>query len=107
MKIVVTGGAGFIGSHVVDAYLAAGHEVIVIDNLSTGQRSNLNPGARFYELDLCDNSLAELLGSERPEVISHQAAQIDVRLRYALGEWDRLNVVEIDRLFALIQDAGR
>jgi UDP-glucose 4-epimerase len=79
MKILVTGGAGFIGSHVVDTYLAAGHKVLIVDNLSTGRRDNINPAARFYEMDLRDKSLAELLITERPEVINHQAAQIDVR----------------------------
>src|SRR5205807_1054233 len=79
MKIVVTGGAGFIGSHVVDAYLAANHEVVVIDNLTTGQRANLNPAARFYELDIRDEKLSELMRAEKPDVINHQAAQIDVR----------------------------
>src|SRR5690349_15784262 len=79
MKILVTGGAGFIGSHVVDAYLAAGHEVVIVDNLSTGLRSNINPSARFYEMDLRDSGIRELLNTERPEVINHQAAQIDVR----------------------------
>ena len=61
MKILVTGGAGFIGSHVVDAYLAAGHEVVVVDNLSTGRRSNLNPRAKLVEMDIRDPALAELL----------------------------------------------
>src|SRR5437016_2389283 len=79
MKVVVTGGAGFIGSHVVDLYLSAGYEVVVIDNLSTGQHANLNPDARFYEMDLRDKALGELLHSIKPDVINHQAAQIDVR----------------------------
>src|SRR5262249_2916966 len=61
MKILVTGGAGFIGSHVVDAYLAAGHEVLVVDNLCTGKRENLNPKARFHELDILDPKTAELI----------------------------------------------
>jgi len=52
MKILVTGGAGFIGSHVVDAMLAAGHEVVVVDNLSTGRQQNLNRRARFYQVDI-------------------------------------------------------
>ena len=52
MKVLVTGGAGFIGSHVVDAYLAEGYEVVVVDDLSTGRRSNLNPEATFYQVDI-------------------------------------------------------
>ena len=54
MRILVTGGAGFIASHVVDGYLAAGNDVAVVDDLSTGARANLNPQARFYEVDICD-----------------------------------------------------
>jgi UDP-glucose 4-epimerase len=79
MKIMVTGGAGFIGSHIVDEYLSAGHDVIVVDNLSTGRRINLNPAARFFEIDISDGDLRQLLEAERPDVINHQAAQIDVR----------------------------
>jgi UDP-glucose 4-epimerase len=80
MKIVVTGGAGFIGSHVVDAYLAAGHEVVVVDNLSTGQRENVHPAARLVELDLNDRALVDLLQVERPDVVNHHAAQASVAL---------------------------
>ena len=79
MKIMVTGGAGFIGSHVVDLYLDAGHDVLVVDNLSTGRRLNLNPGARFYQLDIRDGALGDLFAREQPEVVSHLAAQVDVR----------------------------
>ena len=68
MKILVTGGAGFIGSHVVDAYVAAGHEVVIVDNLSTGKRENLNPKARFFQLDILDPTTAELIRDERPDV---------------------------------------
>jgi UDP-glucose 4-epimerase len=79
MKILVTGGAGFIGSHVVDAYVAAGHEVIVVDNLCTGKRENLNPKARFVELDIGDERTWQLIRDERPDVLNHHAAQMDVR----------------------------
>ena len=79
MKILVTGGAGFIGSHVVDRYVSAGHEVCVVDDLSTGQRARLNPGARFHELAIQSPELADVFAAERPEVVSHQAAQADVR----------------------------
>jgi UDP-glucose 4-epimerase len=78
MKILVTGGAGFIGSHVVDGYLETGHEVIVVDNLYTGKRENVNPGARFYEADIRSPKVAEIIGKESPEVINHHAAQISV-----------------------------
>jgi len=78
MKILVTGGAGFIGSNVVDAYVQAGHEVLVVDNLSTGQRSNVNPEARFYQLDIRSREIDELIRRERPDVLNHHAAQISV-----------------------------
>jgi len=79
MRILVTGGAGFIGSHVVDRLVAAGHRVAIVDNLSTGRRANLHPRARFYELDIRDPALDEVFALERPEVVSHHAAQVDVR----------------------------
>src|SRR5882724_12645887 len=79
MKILVTGGAGFIGSHVVDAMLAAGHEVVVVDNLSTGRQKNLNPQARFYPVDIRSPELIEVFERERPDVVDHHAAQMDVR----------------------------
>jgi UDP-glucose 4-epimerase len=80
MKIVVTGGAGFIASHVVDRYLAEGHEVVIVDNLSTGYRENINPAARFYELDIRDEAgIEELFRREQPEAVNHHAAQMDVR----------------------------
>lgn len=78
-KILVTGGAGFIGSHVVDAYVAAGHEVVVVDNLITGNRKNLNPKARFYEADIQSDEIAGIFDKEKPEFVNHLAAQIDVR----------------------------
>lgn len=80
MKILVTGGAGFIGSHVVDAYIAGGHTVTVIDDLSTGSRTNLHPEARLYTMDLCDPAVAEVFAKERPEVVNHHAAHISVRV---------------------------
>jgi UDP-glucose 4-epimerase len=79
MKIVVTGGAGFIGSHVVDLYVARGHEVIVVDNLATGKRANLNPKARFVAQDIRDPKTADLIRREKPDVVNHHAAQMDVR----------------------------
>ncbi len=80
MKVLVTGGAGFIGSHVVDACLAAGHDVLVVDDLSTGNKANLNPKARFYEVDLRDaEALERVFVAERPEGICHLAARANVR----------------------------
>ncbi|MBW1779470.1 MAG: NAD-dependent epimerase/dehydratase family protein [Deltaproteobacteria bacterium] len=78
MKIMVTGGAGFIGSNVVDGFIGAGHQVVVVDNLYTGKRSNVNPQARFYELDIRSSQIHELIERERPEVLNHHAAQMSV-----------------------------
>ncbi len=80
MRILVTGGAGFIGSHIVDAFVAAGHQVAVVDNLNTGKLANLNPAATFYQVDIRDAAgLAQVFEQVQPEVISHQAALADVR----------------------------
>ena len=78
MKILVTGGAGFVGSHIVDAYVTAGHQVIVVDNLSTGKRENVHPGARLEQLDIHDPGLIELVWAERPDVVNHHAANASV-----------------------------
>ncbi|MBI4496198.1 MAG: NAD-dependent epimerase/dehydratase family protein [Deltaproteobacteria bacterium] len=94
MKILVTGGAGFIGSHVVDRYLKAGHRVIVLDDLSTGKRENLDPRAELVRLDMRDKAVEELFARERPEVVNHHAAQIDVRKSVADPAFDAsLNIL--------------
>jgi UDP-glucose 4-epimerase len=83
MKIMVTGGAGFIGSHVVDALIEEGHEVSIIDNLwapGGGRSENLNPQARFYQIDVRDNGLADAVEENKPEVIYHLAAQQSIRI---------------------------
>jgi UDP-glucose 4-epimerase len=79
MKILVTGAAGFIGSHVVDIYIAKGYEVVAVDDLSTGRASNLNPAAKFYKLDIRRSELAEVFEKEKPDFVNHHAAQMDVR----------------------------
>src|SRR5579859_75578 len=82
MKILVTGGAGFIGSHIVDQCIAAGHDVAVVDNFWSeggGKSSNLNPKARFFRVDITDEaSLDRVFDEVKPEVVSHQAAQQSV-----------------------------
>ncbi len=79
MKILVTGGAGFIGSHVVDAYIVAGHSVAVIDNLKTGFERNVNPKARFYKVDITDAvAVNEVFKKEQPDVVNHHAAIAEV-----------------------------
>lgn len=79
MKILVTGGAGFIASHVVDLLIESGHDVAVVDDLSTGRRSNLNPKARFYQVDIRSPQMRQVFEQEHPEVVDHHAAQMDVR----------------------------
>ncbi len=79
MNILVTGGAGFIGSHVVDSYIELGHNVIVVDSLLTGSLENLNPKAKFYKIDIRDDKIEEIFKSEKIDAINHHAAQMDVR----------------------------
>lgn len=80
MKILVTGGAGFIGSNLTDAYIAAGHDVAVLDDLSRGSITNVNPCARLYKGDIRDrDSVEHVFSMEKPDVVNHHAAQIDVR----------------------------
>jgi len=78
-KILVTGGAGFVGSHITDAYLADGHEVVVIDDLFTGLRKNINPKCEFHEMDIRDSRLENLFRQHRFDIVSHQAARGNVR----------------------------
>ena len=106
MKILVTGGAGFIGSHIVDAFLSAGHGVCVVDDLSTGFRRNLAPGVPLHVVDIRDPKLGEVFENERPEVVCHQAARANVResfekpLLYAeVNVLGSLNVLECCRRF--------
>ena len=79
MKVLVTGGAGFIGSQTVDRLVLEGHEVVVVDNLSTGKRRNINRAARFYKIDIQNKRLERVFRNERPSVVMHLAAQMDVR----------------------------
>lgn len=79
MRILVTGGAGFIGSHVTEALIGSGHDVAIVDDLSSGRIENLPQGATLYQCDIRDPRLAEIFAEVRPEVVSHHAAQISVR----------------------------
>ncbi len=79
MKILVTGGAGFIGSHLTDAFISAGHNVFVLDNLSTGFKENVNSNAHFLKLDIGDKEVLNIFEKEKFDIVCHQAAQVDVR----------------------------
>ena len=80
MRVLVTGGAGFIASHVVDALVKEGHDVAAVDDLSMGKREQVHPSARFYRVDIRDRqALEEVFRAERPEVVNHHAAQADLR----------------------------
>ena len=99
MRILVTGGAGFIASHVADAFVAAGHKVSILDDLSSGRRENLNPKARFYQLDVQDPAVADVFQREQPEVLCHHAAQMDVRRSVADPSFDaRVNILGLINL---------
>ena len=78
-KVLVTGGAGFIGSNLVDRLIEKGYKVVVIDNLSTGRKENLNPKAKFYKIDICSPKIRDIFYKERPKIVFHYAAQINVR----------------------------
>src|ERR1700738_1323332 len=98
MRILVTGGAGFIGSHIVDQYIAAGHEVSIVDNLweeGGGKKTNLNPNVRFYKADITDEQgLQSIFDEVRPEIVSHQAAQHSVAISTKNPQLDaRVNVL--------------
>lgn len=79
MRVLVTGGAGFIGSHIVELLIEHGNDVAVLDNLSTGAEENLPPGVRLYKTDISSPGIRDVFAAERPEVVIHHAAQIDVR----------------------------
>ncbi len=106
-RVLVTGGAGFIGSHVVDAFLAAGWDAAVLDDLSTGRRENVPEGARFYPCDVRSAAAAEVVREERPQVLCHHAAQIDVRRSMADPRGDaEVNVVGLLNLLEAAVRAG-
>ena len=102
MNILVTGGAGFIGSNIVDAYLHAGHTVVIVDDLSTGTMENVNPKAKFHRIDLRDPAVETVFIETKIDVINHHAAQMDVRKSVADPKFDAsvnilgmLNVMEL------------
>jgi UDP-glucose 4-epimerase len=107
MRVLVTGGAGFIASHVVDAYVERGDEVTVVDDLSSGRRENVNPKAKLIVADLRDRATIDALRARKFELLNHHAAQIDVRISVADPAADaELNVVATLRLFQAMVDDG-
>ncbi len=106
MRALVTGGAGFIGSHVVDALLARGDEVVVVDDLSSGRRENVAGGARLVELDIRDVTLEDVFADARPEVCFHLAAQADVSTSVRDPAFDaQVNVIGTLRVLQAAADA--
>jgi UDP-glucose 4-epimerase len=106
LNILVTGGAGFIASHIVDAYLEAGHRVTVVDDLSTGRERNLNPRAAFHRMDIRDAAaVAALFERSRFDVMNHHAAQMDVRKSVADPVFDAS--VNLQGVLTLLQQCVR
>ena len=108
MKILVTGGAGFIGSHIVDAFIARGDRVVVLDNLSAGSIENLNPNAEFIEGDITDAALVRrLFRSHRFEIVNHHAAQLDIRKSVADPVFDaQQNILGTLNLLEAAKETG-
>lgn len=107
MRIVVTGGAGFIGSNIVDAYIAENHEVFVIDDFSSGRRSNVNPRARVHEIDIADPRVARLFADVKPDILNHHAAQMDLRRSVADPVFDaRINIIGFLNLLEACRNGG-
>ncbi len=106
MKILVTGGAGFIGSHVVDACIEAGHEVVIFDNLSTGTKENINPKAKFYPLDIRSPEAMETFVKEAPDILNHHAAQIriDISVKDPVLDLD-INTVSLIKLLQAAKES--
>lgn len=94
MKVLVTGGAGFIGSHIVDGLILEGYDVVIVDNLSSGSEKNINKKAKFYKVNIQDSELESIFQKERPDYVSHQAAQKDVRFSVADPVFDaEVNII--------------
>jgi UDP-glucose 4-epimerase len=108
MNILVTGGAGFIGSHIVEAYLAEGHRVTVVDNLSTGRKGNVNPAAEFHNVDIRDaDALGKVMSHGNFDVVNHHAAQMDIRRSVADPVYDAsVNIIGMLTLMELGMRSG-
>ena len=107
MKVLVTGGAGFIASHVSDAFLAAGHEVVIVDDLSGGKRANVPEAAKFYNCDIRSPEAREIIRNEEPEALSLHAAQMDVRRSVADPGFDaEVNVLGMINMLEGAREIG-
>lgn len=107
MNIAVTGGAGFIGSHIVDHYITEGHNVIIIDDLSSGVKTNINPKAKFHKIGIGDKKIAQLLKDEKIEVLNHHAAQISVRVSVEDPKLDaQVNILDTLNLYEAARAAA-
>lgn len=107
MQVLVTGGAGFIGSNIVDQLLVKGHQVIIVDNLSTGKKENLNKKAKFYQLDLRNEGLKEVFAENEITHVIHHAAQIDVQHSIKNPLFDaQSNILATLRLLEICREYG-
>jgi UDP-glucose 4-epimerase len=107
VKILVTGGAGFIASHIVDAYLDHGHEVHIFDDFSTGQKGNVNSKATLHQVDIAEKEAARLIEQIKPDVLSHHAAQMDVRHSVADPTFDaRVNILGFINVLEACKNSG-
>ncbi len=107
MRVVITGGAGFIASHIAEAYLSEGHEVLIIDNFFTGKPENIPREANFEEMDIRSKKLKKILKEFKPEIINHHAAQINLRfsLEHPLEDAD-INIMGVLNLIEAFREAG-
>ncbi len=107
MKIAITGGAGFIGSHIADEYLRHGHEVVVLDNFSTGRKENLSSDVKIYEVDINSEEIPGIFKKEKFDILSHHAAQIDVRTSVEDPRFDaNVNVIGSLNLYEAARKTG-
>ncbi len=107
MKILITGGAGFIGSHIADAFLNSGNEVFIIDNLSTGKETNIPKEAKFYKEDICSEETTKIIKSEKFDVIDHHAAQVSVSRSVREPKFDaQVNIIGTINLLTAAAESG-
>ena len=107
VNILITGGAGFIASHISDAYIAQGHQVVIVNDLSGGVRANINPKATFYQLDIRSEKLEDIFRKEHFDVVNHHAAQMDVRKSVADPKFDAsINVLGGLNIFECARNYG-